>query len=146
MKISPELEPCEDWALRSKRVLALIDNQVRSLRKCQLIQSFVDTERTGAYWGIAAHLQDYGLTTSAGARDDPFGYLAADRPVCKDTADLAATPTRLEAMPTLRQQALINWGYVVCDAALRARAAVDLGALYQMPPRPAEGLPYPAPA
>ncbi len=145
MKISSEPEPYEDWALHSKRILDLIDNQVRSLRKRQLIQSFVSEERTGVYWGIATHLQDYGLTTSAGALDDPFGYLAADRIAWKDTADLAATPTRLEAMPTWRQQALINWGYVVCDAALRARAAADLQALYQIQLRPAQGLPFPNP-
>ena len=124
----------------------LVDNQVRSLRKRQLIQAFIDKQRSGAYWGIATHLQDYGLTNPAGSVEDPFGYLvSANRPAWKDTAELAATPTRLEAMPTWRQQALINWGYVVCDAALRAHVNRDLHDLYQIDVRPARGLPYPSP-
>lgn len=140
MKMSPDPEPAEDWGLHSKRVLDLIDNQVRSLRKRQLIQAFLDKLRTGAYWGIVTPLRDYQLP------DDPFGYLAAERSAWKDTADLAATPTRLAAMDTWRQEALINWGYVVCDAALRKHAAESLKTLYGIDLRPAGGLPYAEPA
>jgi NTE family protein len=44
---------------------------------------------------------------------------------------LAATETRLAAMPPQLQEELINWGYAVCDAGLRshllaARAPVRL--------------------
>ena len=33
--------------------------------------------------------------------------------------ELAETPTRLERMDDDLQERLINWGYAVCDAALR---------------------------
>src|SRR5215203_3101555 len=39
-KLAPEEEPKSDWAQHSYRVLNLIDNQVRSLRKRQVINSF----------------------------------------------------------------------------------------------------------
>jgi NTE family protein len=137
MKMGPDPEPHEDWGLHAKRVLDLIDNQVRSLRKRQLIQAYVDKLRAGAYWGIVTHLEDYGLP------DDPFGYLSPDKPPSKDTQMLAATPTRLAALEPWRQEGLINWGYVVCDAALRAHAAVDLKERFELTVRPAGGLPYP---
>jgi NTE family protein len=145
MKISPDAESHEDWVLHSKRILDLVDNQVRSLRKRQLIQAFIDKQRTGAYWGITTDLADYGRTVKTGGMDDPFGYLADDRPAWKDTKDLAATPTRLEAMPTWLQQALANWGYVVCDAALRAHVSTDLKRIYQIDLQAARGLPFPTP-
>lgn len=140
MKIAAEPEPHEDWGLHSKRVLELIDNQVRSLRKRVLIEAFINKARTGAYWGIATHLQDYGL------KNDPFGYLAADKPPWKNIQDLAATPTRLAAIDSWRQEALINWGYVVCDAALRAHVVSDLKQIFDISVQPGTGLPYPSPA
>lgn len=139
MKLSPDPEPHGDWGLHSKRVLDLIDNQVRSLRKRQLIQAYIDKLRTGAYWAITTRYEDYGL------KDDPFGYLADGKPAWKHTADLAQTPTRLAAVESWRQEAIINWGYVVCDAALRAHAEADLEQLYGIDVRSAQGLPYPAP-
>jgi len=36
------------------------------------------------------------------------------------------TPRRLAAMGSWRQEALIDWGYVACDAALRKHAADPL--------------------
>jgi NTE family protein len=142
MKMAAEPEPHEDWALHSKRVLELIDNQVRSLRKRILIEAFVNKDRTGAYWGIGTHLVDYKLKKAFGEPDDPFGYLAEDKPPWKNTEQLAATPTRLAALDSLRQKALINWGYVVCDAALRAHVVADLGRLYKITVQPGRGLPY----
>ncbi len=140
MKMSPDPDPHEDWALQSKRILELVDNQVRSLRKRQLIQAYVDQLRTGAYWGIASHLVDYKLGT------DQFGYLAANKPAWKVTSDLAATPTRLAALESSRQEALINWGYVVCDAAIQAHAAASLKQIDGLEISPAAGLPYPQPS
>jgi NTE family protein len=145
MKMSPDPEPHEDWALHSKRILELIDNQVRSLRKRILIQAFLDKFRTGTYWGIATHLADYGLKDASGRPDDSFGYLAANKPDWKDTQDLAATPTRLAALDSARQEALINWGYVVCDAALRAHVAADMQQVHGITVQPARGIPYPNP-
>ncbi len=121
-KMQAEEEPKGDWARHSKRVLDLVDNQVRSLRKRQVIDSFKSRERTGAYWGIRTDIADYGLPT---ALPCPF----------ERTIALADTPTRLKRMNAGLQERLINWGYAVCDAAMRRH--VDLAL-----PRPA-GFPYP---
>ena len=105
-KLQPEEEPKSDWARHSFRVLNLIDNQVRSLRKRQLIDSYKSGARKGAYWGIRTNIADYKL---ADPLDCPH-----DR-----TMALAETPTRLKRIDDTLQERLINWGYAVCDAALR---------------------------
>lgn len=122
-QLAPEEEPKPDWPRHSYRVLNLIDNQVRSLRKRQVIDSFKSSARKGAYWGIRTNIADYKLA-------DPLPC-----PLDK-TMELAETPTRLKRMNDELQERLTNWGYAVCDAALRKH--VD--------PAPAKppGFPYPA--
>lgn len=105
-KTQPEEEPETDWPRHSYRVLNLIDNQVRSLRKRQVIDSFVAKTRKGAYWGIRTDIADYGLSD------------ALDCPL-ERTTQLAELPTRLKRIDERTQERLINWGYAVCDAALR---------------------------
>lgn len=122
-KMRAEEEPKSDWARHSLRVLDLIDNQVRSLRKRQLIDSYVSGARKGAYWGSRSDIADYGLADSLPCPSDR-------------TLALAETPTRLKRMPDRLQEQLINWGYAVCDAALRKHVEPAL-------PGPA-GFPYPA--
>src|SRR4029453_931317 len=51
-KMKAEEEPKSDWARHAYRVLDLVDNQVRALRKRQVIDSFKAKKRSGAYWGI----------------------------------------------------------------------------------------------
>ncbi|MDQ7249746.1 patatin-like phospholipase family protein [Dongia sedimenti] len=127
-KLRAEEEPKSDWARHSYRVLDLIDNQVRSLRKRQLIDSFKAAaadanHRKGAYWGIRTNIADYGLPS---AFDCPH----------ERTMELAETPTRLKRLNDTLQERLINWGYAVCDAALRKHVKVELA-------KPAH-FPYPA--
>lgn len=122
-KTQPEDEPGEDWARHSLRVLNLVDNQVRSLRKRQVIAAFKDGTRQGAYWGIRTDIDDYQL---ASAFPGPFAR----------TLELANLPTRLQRMEPEIQERLINWGFAVCDAALRRHVEPGL-------PKP-DGLPYPA--
>ncbi len=107
-KIAPEPDPASDWARHSYRVLNLIDNQVRSLRQRLLIASYVDKSRKGAYWGIRTNIRNYHLADALN-HECPHDQ----------TLRLAAVPTRLESMPEELQERLINWGYAVCDAALR---------------------------
>jgi NTE family protein len=113
-QLKPEEEPKEDWARHSYRVLNLIDSQVRSLRKRQVIQSYCDKARKGAYWGIRTNIADYGLADALPCPHDR-------------TLALAATPTRLKRMDSTLQERLINWGYAVCDAALRKHVDLSLG-------------------
>ncbi|MCA1359611.1 patatin-like phospholipase family protein [Bradyrhizobium sp. IC3069] len=105
-KIEAEEEPETDWPRHSYRILNLIDNQVRSLRKRQVIASFKSGTRKGAYWGIRTDIADYQLPD------------ALDCPP-ERTCRLAELPTRLKRLDDLTQDRLINWGYAVCDAALR---------------------------
>ena len=113
-KMQPEEEPESDWARHSYRILNIIDNQVRSLRKRQLIGSYIDGSRDGAYWGIRTNVSDYPLN---GAHlDCPF----------ERTLRLAEVPTRLKRMNDTLQERLINWGYAVCDAALRAHVEPEI--------------------
>jgi NTE family protein len=122
-KTQPQEEPKNDWARHAYRVLDLIDNQVRSLRKRQLIDSYLSGTRKGAYWGIRTDIEDYRLSD---ALNCPF----------ERTTALAGTPTRLKRMDDTLQERLINWGYAVCDAALRKHLDPAL--------KKPDGFPYPA--
>ena len=112
-KIEAEEEPETDWARHSYRVLNLIDNQVRSLRRRQVIDSFKSKARKGAYWGIRTDIREYGLPD------------ALDCPL-ERTTRLAELPTRLKRLDANTQERLINWGYAVCDAALRKHLNPEL--------------------
>ncbi|HVS04480.1 MAG TPA: patatin-like phospholipase family protein, partial [Thermoanaerobaculia bacterium] len=122
-KLAPEPDPKADWVQHSVRVMGLIDNQVRSLRKRQLIGAYATGRRAGAYWGI---------------RSDVAHYRVPDALPCPHgkTLRLAAVATRLEAMRPLLQKRLINWGYAVCDAAMRRHVDPTLA--------PPAGFPYPS--
>jgi NTE family protein len=101
-----EPDPDRDWLNHTRRVFDLIDNQVRSLRKRQVIDSYVNGQRSGAYWGIWTDIANYKISPTLPC------------PAAK-TAVLASTPTRLKGMDDQLQNRLMNWGYAVCDAAMR---------------------------
>lgn len=110
MKAEPR--PARDWLRHTKRVLDLVDNQVRSLRKRQVISAYEIPRnpgdiawRDGGYWGIRTNIADYGLRD---ALPCPHGHTMA----------LAGVPTRLAKVQGRVQERLINWGYAVCDAAM----------------------------
>jgi NTE family protein len=122
-KLQAEEKPKSDWARHALRINELIDNQVRSLRARQVVGAFEAGERRGTYWGIRTGIHEYGL---------------ADTLSCplKKTLALAGTKTRLKRLDDSTQERLINWGYAICDAAMRRwveRAAA-----------PPAGFPYPA--
>ncbi|WP_281004496.1 patatin-like phospholipase family protein [Noviherbaspirillum massiliense] len=120
MKFAPDHHPAEDWVRHSRRVLELIDNQVRGLRKRQLISAFQAGLRRGCYWGIGTDINSYGL-------DDALPC-PPDR-----TDELAHEPTRLAKLPDEVQERLINWGYAVCDAAVRRYLDPSLAPPTQFP-------------
>lgn len=102
-----------DWLRHSIRVNAVIDNQVRNLRKRQTIAGFRSGEREGTYWGIRGHVADYG---------PPPGALPCPP---RQTEALAKVKTRLHRMDATLQQRLINWGYAICDTAMRTWVEPD---------------------
>lgn len=112
--------PDQDWARHVKRVLDLVDNQVRALRKRQLVASFKAGDRAGAYWSIRSLPTDYGTDSAL--------PLPPQR-----LAELASVPTRLAAMPDELQERLINWGYAMCDVAMRCWVDPNLPAATAFP-------------
>ena len=76
--------------------------------------------------------------TDWGIRTNIAGYQLADALPCPlgRTTELAETPTRLKRLDDDVQERLINWGYAVCDAALRRHVDPQID-------KPA-GFPYPA--
>jgi NTE family protein len=127
-KMAPEEEPASNWAEHSKRILDIVDDQVRNLRKRMLINAFQATgpeKRAGSYWSIRSNIRNYEL---------------ADAVRCDfvRTTELANTPTRLKKMPEDLQERLMNWGYAVADAGVRRHAPELSG------PNPVARLPYSA--
>ncbi len=120
---SDEPQPKRDWLEHVYRVLGIINNQVGSLRKRQVITSYQMGLRKGAYWGMRTDILDYKLPT---AMNCPFAQ----------TMILAGTATRLKKLDETLQERIINWGYAVSDAAIRAHVNPSA-------PPPA-GFPYPA--
>ena len=116
-------KPWKNWIMHSVRVLGVIDNQVRSLRKRQVVDSFINGDRKGTYWGIRTNISDYHL---ANALPCPF----------EQTLRLADTATRLKGLSQLTKERLVNWGFAVTDAAMRRHVDPGLST-------PA-GFPYPA--
>jgi NTE family protein len=121
-KMQPEEEPHANWAQHSLRINSLIDNQVRSLRKRQIVSAFRGGVRKGAYWGMWTDPAEYSITSKL------------DLPTAR-AGELARTPTRLRAMPDKLQQQLINFGYGMAERAVRS--------YYDPNAHAAPGFPYP---
>ena len=120
-QLAPDPDPPADWARQMLRVLKVIDNQVRSLRKLQVIGSLESGARKGLYIGI---------------RSDPASYQIADViPVAPAVRKaLAKLSTRLAPPGGNNAERLINWGYALCDTGVRAHVDQQ---------QPKGSLPYP---
>lgn len=123
-QMPPAPEPPSDWARLSVRVMKTIDNQVRTLRKQQVIDGYKSGLRTGTYWGIRSHMADFPAPSEL-----QFEQGAVEA--------LAAYPTRLSKVDPQMRNRLVNWGYAICDAAMRSH--VDTGAEFPPPSFPREG-------
>lgn len=121
-QMAPEAQPHVDWARHGLRVNTIIDNQVRSLRKRQVVGSLEAGDRKGAYWRMRSDIAKF---PAAGTLPCPHGR----------TMQLAELGTRLKAMDRVTQERLINWGYAVSDAGVRGWLHKDL-------PAP-KGFPFP---
>lgn len=144
-RMQPDANPKLFWGLQAFRILNMIDNQVRSLRKQEIVDLFqlreeltnymtnkslaLDDEvikrvsRKGAYWGTFTNIRDYEL-----------GDLTLPCPFEK-TQELANFPTRLWTVSKAKQECLINWGYAACDAAMRRYVDITLPHNAQFPYR-----------
>jgi NTE family protein len=100
-----------DWGTQGYRVARVVDNQVRDLRKRQIVAAFKApagdrAHRNGAYWGIRSWISSYYLDSSLDCPPET-------------TARLADISTRLKKLDSVVQEQLINWGYAICDTAIR---------------------------
>ena len=112
--------PPQDYVRQLDRVRDILIDQTRALRKRWLIRDFTEKRQRGAYWGIGTKIGDYGASPQFAV----------------DTAGSAAlehAATRLRAFDDKLQGQLINWGYALCDAALRTHAALPVQAAAAWP-------------
>jgi NTE family protein len=105
---NPTPRPPSDPVRLTLRMTQTIDHQVRSLRRRQIIGGFAakPPSRLGTFWGIGTPIADY---------DVPLPI-----PVDQRRADaLAAVGTHMRGLDPAVARRLVNWGYLVSDAALR---------------------------
>lgn len=93
------------------RVADIALNQALALRKRILVDRFQHKEAGGTYWGIGTPVDRYQL-----------GQAALPVSAAK-TDELAKIRTRLNRFSPDEQEELINWGYAVCDAAMKAHGS-----------------------
>lgn len=122
-RMKPDGKAKRDWVRHIFRVLGVIDNQVRSLRKRQAIGSFKDGRRSGAFWDMR---MDMRRMTASGTLLCPLDK----------TTELANVKTRLKSLDDRTQERLINWGYAISDASIRTH--------YNPALNPPTRFPYPA--
>ena len=108
--------PRTNWPSQLGRVRDILIEQTRALRRRMLMGDLHENRYSGVYWGIHTRIGEYG----------------AAPPLCADSAvtrSLGAISTRLEALDARTQERLINWGYALADAAIRAHvdASISLG-------------------
>lgn len=95
-----------NWLQHMIRCWKVTDNQVRALRRGALVDEFRRGSRHGTFWGISTKYSDY-PSHSIEVDDSWAGYLRA-------------VSTRLAPIDEQRQRQLINFGYCLCDAAIRS--------------------------
>ena len=108
-KIAPEENPHRDWARHSLECWTpwiTRSGVFASVISSILMHARITLARTGEFGRPSSITSSW--TTRSNARP---GIRIAAREI----------PTRLEAMPENLQNRLMNWGYAICDAALRAR-------------------------
>jgi len=97
---------------RLLRTLAIIDRESRAQRRKWLMREIKRGDMKGTFWGIATKIDDYPLAIA--------GNPAAMMPYNDVAKKLAHVRTRLNCFSDQEQGWLINWGYALADAALRA--------------------------
>ena len=122
LKVGEEVETA--WVKQAVRALDITTSQCRALRKRALIDDYQKGRRKGAYWGIKTDITDYHAPDS----------LPCDLSKVKQ---LASIRTRINCFSDQEQCELINWGYAVCDAAMRKFVLQGVAA-------PAPTWPYPS--
>jgi NTE family protein len=114
--LNAEVNPPTDWTRQAIRVLDIVTEQTRALRRRTLMQSFQQSQeegrtedappkRRGTYWGIRTKIEAYEVAHP----------LTGDN---ENTSALQHIRTRLNEFTPTEQGQLINWGYALADAAM----------------------------
>lgn len=108
--------PWRIWSSQTLRVLDILTEQTRALRRRMLMDDFGANQRLGqatqvprkkgVYWRLKTRIDDYGLPDAMVKDNDK-------------TAALQHVRTRLNRFTTKEKGELINWGYALADAAMR---------------------------
>lgn len=112
-KLRADSRPGASWLRQTRRAMNITAHQARDLRKQALLADLRTRVRKGAYWGIRTEIRAYGL-------GDAMAVPSAK------THALAEVRTRLNPFSEEEQGELINWGYAVCDAAMRRHVLTDV--------------------
>jgi NTE family protein len=115
-----------NWASIGKRVIDVVDSQVRALRRRLLMHALITDDRHGAFWDIDA---DISRLTAPNKLSCPH----------VQTLKLAGIGTDLGKKDDVTQDRLINWGYALCDASVRTFLDTSLKAPAAFP-YPASGV------
>ena len=110
-QLDPDPSPSRGLISQFKRAIDIIYGQVGSLRERQLIASFKAKQgdrgwRRGTYWAVGSDVSHYDFPDALPA--------PLDR-----TTELARLPTQLRPFGKGFDDRLINWGYAICDTAVR---------------------------
>lgn len=111
-KLDPKVKT--DFIRLAIRATETIDHQVRSLRLRQIVEGYKRGKagtpggRSGALWAIRTPYGDYPKRA-----DD----IVAEP---KRTEELALVGTHMRGLDPVIARRLVNWGYAICDAALRS--------------------------
>jgi len=128
--MAPQESPASDWAYHSRRLIDLLERQVTSLRRQQIVDLYQAKARLGTYWGIRTDIRNYKL-------DSAIVLKYGQNQRYDDFPPISDLETRLTAISDADQERLINWGYAISDAGLRKYYFTQ-----QPLPRPAS-IPYP---
>jgi NTE family protein len=102
-----QAHPHRDWIRGTIRVLMVMDVEVRRLRRRQVVGALAAGQRAGAFWAINTLRSSF---PAVGGIDCPP----------EQTMALARVPTRLAKIERRTAEAVVNWGYLAADAALRS--------------------------
>jgi NTE family protein len=116
----PMARPPRNWALQTSRVFSVVAPQMPLLRSRQVVSALAAGDRSGAYWSIRGRIDDYRLSDVLPCSMEQTWLLGQLR-------------TRLAGLPDETQKALINWGYAICDAAMRKHVDVAAAAPTEFP-------------
>lgn len=107
--LAADADPTDDKIRHSIRAAKIADQQVRDLRKRQVIDGYTrndDRKRLGTYWSIRSSIEDYGLS-------DPLSFTP------KTGMAPAGVRTRLKELDDRAIDDISEFGYVICDTAMR---------------------------